>query len=184
MMTMIELVDMSYDINSEVHLNTQMLLSLCNKHKSGINIDLMRSSDNFENFDNYDNSDKLGYNLHLLTITAPFEFLKLLQNYTNPSPADVNIINVLSNKYGFTTGVINAIVFYTLKQCDDKLPLKYVEKVAATLARKKVTTALGALNALKGDKNEKEINDIFDAQIEESQNKSSIDDLMKRLENV
>ena len=159
MLTMIELVDMSYDVNAEVHLNTQQLLSLCNKHKSGINIDLERHSNDFKT---YDESDQFGANLNLMSETAPFEYLKMRQNYTNPAPADVNVIYILSTKYNFNSAVINAIIHYTLIRCDDKLPLNYIEKVAATLARKKVTTALAAVNALKGGKNKKEKDYSYD----------------------
>lgn len=180
MMTMIELVDMSYDINSEIHLNTQMLLSLCNKHKSGINIDLERRNNPFSS---YEENDQLGVELNLMSETAPFEYLKLRQNYTNPAPSDVNVINVLSNKYNFTPGVINAIIHYTLVQCDDKLPLNYVEKVAATLARKKVTTALAAVNALKSGKAKKDNNDVI-VNDEETQEVYSQEDIAKMMEDL
>ena len=39
--------------------------------------------------------------------------------------------------------------------CDDSLPAAYIEKVAATLKRKNIETALAAINALKSKKKSK-----------------------------
>ena len=112
---------------------------------------------------------------------SPFEYLKLKQGYTNPAPADVKIINMLSTKYDFAPAVINVIIDYTLIMCGDTLPSAYVEKVASTLKRKGVETALSAINALKTKKkSNKKVNkpEI----VEQNNDDVSIEDLKKMLE--
>lgn len=152
--SMVDIVSRVYDENEINHLSFEQLFSLCSKYKEGINI-IDTSSNEIKE---YSADDKFAQKLNEMNAYSPFEFLRLKQSYTNPSPADIKIINILSQKYHFNGPVINAIIDYTLIQCDDSLPIAYVEKIAATLVRKKVTTALAACNALIGNKKNKSQN--------------------------
>ena len=82
--------------------------------------------------------------------TAPYEYFKFITNFSNPSPADVSIINDLSREYGLSNGVINVIIEYTLHACNQDLPRSYCEKLASKLQRLKVKDAMEAINALLG----------------------------------
>ena len=146
------------------------------KYKDGINI----KENDFE-VKEYSDDDKLSQQLNEMNRYSPFEYLKLKQGYTNPAPSDVQIINTLSTKYNFAPPVINVLIDYTLRMCDDSLPAAYIEKVAATLKRKNVETALAAINALKSKKkSKKQANN--QENIETKKDDISVDDVIKMLE--
>ena len=69
------------------------------------------------------------------------DYLVYMQKGTKASSADLNIISSLSKEYKLTTNAINAIIYYTLDKCDNKLPRKYIEKLAAYVARCELETA-------------------------------------------
>lgn len=140
---MVEIVTLIYDPSSKKHLDYKEMYNTCVKMSKGNNI---VSKD--ETIRQYEESDEFTKKLNEMTQYSPFAYLKLKQGFTNPAPADVNIINKLSSNYGFNNGVINAIIDYTLIRCDNSLPGAYVEKIAATIKRKNITTALGVCNAL------------------------------------
>ena len=75
---------------------------------------------------------------------------------------------MLSSKYGLPNPVINAIIDYTLIRCDDTLPLKYIEKVASTIVRKKITTAYACCNALYNSQTNK-VNKVEPNKVEEKE---------------
>lgn len=79
---------------------------------------------------------------------APVLYLQKLQNGTKPARADVKIVEDLSKEYGFNYGVINAIVKYCLERNDNILKRNYVEKVAASIARKNIMTSIDTINYL------------------------------------
>ncbi len=84
--------------------------------------------------------------------TSPRFFLKEKQNGVEPILADLNIIDYLSQNMGFSDGIINIILEYTLKNLDGKLLKNYVEKVAATMKRKDIKSTLEAYDYLLADK--------------------------------
>lgn len=93
-------------------------------------------------------SDPISEKCRLMETYAPAKYLKLLQNNTKVSQSDLMIVESLSKDYGFSGGVINAIVDYTLVKCDNKLNKNYCEKVAVSLARENVASAIDAMNFL------------------------------------
>ena len=116
---------------------------------------------------------------------SPFEYLRIKQQGTLPSPSDVRIINLLSEKYNLPSPVINAIVDYTLTMCNDVLSQAYAEKIAATLVRKNITTALGACNALvSSNRRNKKVNKVETFVKEETKDDISVEDLLKELEDL
>ncbi len=84
--------------------------------------------------------------------TSPRIFLKDKQNGVEPILADLNIIDYLSQNMGFSDGIINVILEYTLKNLDGKLLKNYVEKVAATMKRKGIKSTIEAYDYLLADK--------------------------------
>ncbi len=96
----------------------------------------------------YSSDDLLSKKVNMLNDTAPIEYFKLRSSNTYPSPADINIINILSRDYSLSNGVINVIIDYTLDACNQDFPKAYCEKLAAKLKRLHVTNAMEAINAL------------------------------------
>lgn len=92
--------------------------------------------------------DPISEKCRLMDATSPAKYLKILQNNTKVSNSDLQIVESLSKNYGFTNGVINAIIDYALVKCDNTLNLNYCEKVASTLARSHVVSAIDAMNCL------------------------------------
>lgn len=88
---------------------------------------------------------------------SPADFLGLVSGAT-PLKSELELIDTLSKEYGFTSGIINFILDYTLTHCDNKLPEKFVLKVAITLKRSNIKTAYDAMATLyRNDKNAKNI---------------------------
>ncbi len=86
---------------------------------------------------------------------SPRIFLKEKQNGVEPIMADLNIIDYLSQNMGFSDGVINVVLEYTLKNLDGKLLKNYIEKVAATMKRKDIKSTLEAYDYLLTNNNNK-----------------------------
>lgn len=123
--------------------------------------------------------------VQMMDNSSPYEFLRTLSNFNNPSPADINILNILSRDYGLSNGVINAIVEYTLNVCDQDLPKSYCEKLAAKLKRKNIKTALEAINALVSRKTKtKTKEDIDEVNKVESNEEISTDEFNKMMEGL
>lgn len=80
---------------------------------------------------------------------TPIEFLSLLQNGTEPASPDINLINRLSSKFNLSNPVINVLIDYVLQVNDNILSSSYCEKIAASLARENISTALDAMNYFK-----------------------------------
>ena len=80
---------------------------------------------------------------------SPGEYLSILQNGTTPAPSDLKLVNDLSKKYQLANAVINALLDYVLTTNDNILSRALTEKIAASLAREGVTTAIDAMNYLK-----------------------------------
>lgn len=105
---------------------------------------------------------------------SPADFLGLVSGAT-PLKSELELIDTLSKEYGFTSGIINFILDYTLTHCDNKLPEKFVLKVAITLKRSNIKTAYDAMATLyRNDKNAKKyINK--DAQVTHRQSATNSD---------
>ena len=69
-----------------------------------------------------------------------------MQNGTIPAPSDLWLIYDLSMKYKLSNGVINVILDYVLNVKNNVLSRSMSEKIAASLARASILTALDAMN--------------------------------------
>ncbi len=93
-------------------------------------------------------SSELASKIKLMDVMAPGDYLRIKQNNTVPSRADLDIVDDLSKNYGFSNGVINALVDYVLAKANNVLSRKYIEKIASSLARENVTTVIDTMNYL------------------------------------
>ncbi|MCR5333162.1 MAG: DnaD domain protein [Bacilli bacterium] len=95
------------------------------------------------------NSDTiLSKKIKMMDDTSPIDWLKLLQRNTKLASSDISIIDSLSSNYGFSNGVINAIIDYVLTKNNNVLSRNYCEKIASSLAREDIETTIDAMNYL------------------------------------
>ncbi len=170
--TTVDIVQRCYFEDNE--LNHKKLLEYAQKMKQGIRI-----VDVNNEVKEYSNDDKFGQKLNEFNSLSPFEYLRIKQNGTLPSPSDVKIINDLSLNYNLPPAVINVIVDYTLIRCNDTLSSAYAKKIASTLVRKNITTALAACNALLSKTKKKVENKNV-----EKEDDIELDDLLKEIEDL
>lgn len=91
----------------------------------------------------------LAKKINLMETKSPKEYLSYLQGGTKPASADLKLINDLSKNYGLPNAVINAIVDYVLYKNDNVLSRPYAEKIAVSLVRENIRTAVDAMNYLR-----------------------------------
>lgn len=91
---------------------------------------------------------ELASKIKLMDAMAPGEYLRIKQNNTAPSRSDLDIVDDLSKNFGFSHGVINALIDYVLAKNKNVLSRRYTEKIASSLARESVTTAIDTMNYL------------------------------------
>ena len=176
-LSMSEIISRIYNPNSEKHLDYDELMKYATKMKSGIRITSIENEQK-----EYSNNDKFGKKLNEFNEYSPYNFLKLRQNFTDPAPSDLKIINLLSQKYGLPAPVINVIVDYTLLMCDNILVKNYAEKIATSLTRKNITTALGACNELTKNRKAKKVN--VEENTPKEEDNIDVDKLLKDIEGL
>ena len=91
----------------------------------------------------------LARKINLMETKSPKDYLSYLQGGTKPASADLKVINDLSKNYHLPNPVINAVVDYVLYKADNVLSRPYAEKVAVSLVRENILTAVDAMNYLK-----------------------------------
>ena len=91
----------------------------------------------------------LAKKINLMETKSPKDYLSYLQGGTKPASADLKVINDLSKNYNLPNPVINAVVDYVLYKADNVLSRPYAEKVAVSLVRENIRTAVDAMNYLK-----------------------------------
>lgn len=95
-----------------------------------------------------DPKTNLGQKINLMESTNPIDFLRYVQQGTQPTGPDIKLVNDLSLKQGLPFPVINALVDYVLQKKNNTLPRAYVEKIASTLAREQIAHAIDAMDFL------------------------------------
>ncbi len=95
-----------------------------------------------------DPKTNLGQKINLMESTNPIDFLRYVQQGTQPTGPDVKLVNDLSLKQGLPFPVINALIDYVLQKKNNTLPRAYVEKIASTLAREQISHAIDAMDFL------------------------------------
>ena len=112
---------------------------------------------------------------------SPKDYLSIKQNGTKPAACDLRIIDEISKNYNLPNPVINALIDYVLYKGDNILNKSYAEKVAASLVRENILTAVDAMNYLKKvDKKSRsrKTNKTF-MKVLETEHKDSTDDKNK-----
>lgn len=82
----------------------------------------------------------------------PLAFLTKLQKGHRPAPSDVALLEELTVDMGLSYGATNALIAYVLQEKDNALPSAYVKKIAGSLVRSDIDTAIDAYEYLKAQK--------------------------------
>ncbi len=77
--------------------------------------------------------------------------LSVLQNGTKPARADLNIIDSLSKDYNLANPVINVVIDFVLTMNNNVFSKYSAEKIAASLSRENVETAVDAMEYLRNN---------------------------------
>ncbi len=91
----------------------------------------------------------LAKKIDLMESITPSEWLCILQNGAKPAKSDLNIIETISRDYSLSPSVINVLIDYILINNHNILSKSYMEKVAASLKREGVDSAIDAMNYLE-----------------------------------
>jgi replication initiation and membrane attachment protein len=94
-------------------------------------------------------STDLARKINLMEDKTPKDYLSVLQNGTTPASPDLRLVDDLSRKFNLTNGVLNALIDFVLTTNNNVLSRPLCEKIAASLAREGIVTALDAMNYLK-----------------------------------
>jgi replication initiation and membrane attachment protein len=86
--------------------------------------------------------------IRLMEETDPKTYLRYRNHNTAPTPADLKLINDIQENYRLPFPVINALLDFILEIAELTLPRALVEKVASSLARAQVTSAIDAMEYL------------------------------------
>lgn len=81
----------------------------------------------------------------MLQELEPFQFLRIKQGNMEPSPQDIKLVEDLSLMSKLNPGVINVLLDYVMLNKQNTLPYNYVMKIASSLARENITTAIEAM---------------------------------------
>lgn len=81
----------------------------------------------------------------MLQELEPFQFLRIKQGNMEPSAQDVKLVEDLSLMSKLNPGVINVLLDYVMINKQNTLPYNYVMKIAASLARENIETAIEAM---------------------------------------
>jgi len=79
---------------------------------------------------------------------SPIQYLRELQHNNKPAQADVELLNELTVEMGLPNSVTNALIAYVLTKNKNVLSRKLTEKIAASLVRERIASALDAWNYL------------------------------------
>ena len=89
----------------------------------------------------------------MLQELEPFQFLRIKQGNIEPSPQDIKLVEDLSLMSKLNPGVINVLLDYVMLNKQNTLPYNYVMKIASSLARENITTAIEAMEYFTNYKN-------------------------------
>jgi len=143
--TMAEIVNDCYDSGDEEHrIDFQRV---ADRAKDELKFPFLRRKTSRER-SKVTSDSVLASKVKLMESMSPGEYLRIKQNNTVPSRSDLDLVDDLSKNYGFERGVINALIDYVLAKADNVLSRRYTEKIASSLAREGVTTAIDTMNYL------------------------------------
>lgn len=88
---------------------------------------------------------------------APIQFLLAKQSGAALAQADKRLVEKLCTEYSFPYDVVNILIEYVLDRTDQKFTANYVEKVASTWSRLKITNREEALAQIASEKQERKV---------------------------
>lgn len=91
---------------------------------------------------------ELANKVRMMESMTPEEYLRVLQGGAKAATSDLYITESLATNYGLPNGIINAIIEYTLHKNNNVLSKNYCEKLAASIVRERLETAIDAMNYL------------------------------------
>ncbi len=86
--------------------------------------------------------------IQLMEQSDPKTYFRYRNLNNAPAPADLKVINDMQTRYDLPLPVINALIDYVLESANLTFPRPLVEKIAASLARAQVTSAIDAMEYL------------------------------------
>lgn len=118
----------------------------------------------------------------MLQELEPFQFLRIKQGNVEPSKQDVKLVEDLSLMSKLNPGVINVLLDYVMLNKQNTLPYNYVMKIASSLARENIATAIEAMEYFNNYKSrfssasqaKKEVKEVA-----KEENDSNIDEAME-----
>jgi replication initiation and membrane attachment protein len=90
----------------------------------------------------------LAAKIKLFEVANPKDVLTYFQNGTKPAQADLNILKNLAEDYKLTNAVINVIIDFVLQMNNNVLSKYSVEKIASSISRENIETAIDAMEYL------------------------------------
>ena len=90
--------------------------------------------------------------LRAMESLSPVDYLSRLQGGTRPASADVRLVDRISREMGLPFPVINALVNYLVLHYEGKISAPLAEKIAGTLLRNHIETAMDAIDFLNASK--------------------------------
>ena len=92
-----------------------------------------------------DKKDGISKKAEMLQELEPFQFLRIKQGNKEPSEEDVKLVEELCLMTKLNSGVINVLLDYVMLRKQNTLPYKYVMKIASSLVKENITTAIEAM---------------------------------------
>jgi len=99
-----------------------------------------------------DKKNGVNKKVEMLQELEPFQYLRILQGNMEPSKQDVKLIEDLSLMTKLDPGVINVLLDYVMFNKQNTLPYNYVMKIASSLVRENITSAMEAIEYFKSFK--------------------------------
>lgn len=123
-----------------IYLQNESTYSFLNKNKTSKKDDLSHR---------VSSETDMAKKINMMESESPIAFLKVLQDNIPPASSDMRLIQTILDKYKLTFGVTNVLIEYVLNKNNNVLSRALMEKIAVSLAREKITTAIDAMNYFK-----------------------------------
>ncbi len=159
----IERLSTLYGVSEEVAAHV-VINSYSPENEKGKRVDLSQVNEDLKNEVSYSKASRksskknmvvgeegLAAKIKFFEVTSPKEVLRILQNGTKPAKADLNILYILANDYNLPNPVINVAIDFILTMNNNVLSKYSAEKIAASLSREGVETAVDAMEYLKAN---------------------------------
>lgn len=92
------------------------------------------------------NNSKKGKIIEIFENTTPYDFLKSKCNGNKPTNRDIALIDKLLQDVGLKPAVVNVLIDYSLKTCENRLVTNFIETIAGQWQRIGIETAKDAMD--------------------------------------